>query len=89
MRIFIMVLGILILVIFIGAVAVAMYVKIVLPDVGPPENVVIKRTPERVARGKYIANSVAVCMDCHSQLFQPTYHRIRKPVSEPGIGKHL
>ena len=67
MRKFIMITGILILVVLIGAAAVAMYVKIALPDVGPPENVVIERTPERVARGKYIANSVSICMDCHSQ----------------------
>lgn len=67
MRKFITIAGILILVVLIGAVAVAMYVKIALPDVGPAENIVIKRTPERIARGKYIANSVAVCMDCHSQ----------------------
>jgi mono/diheme cytochrome c family protein len=41
------------------------YVKFALPDVGDPEDITIERTPERIARGKYLANSVSVCMDCH------------------------
>jgi hypothetical protein len=42
------------------------YVKFALPDVGPPPQIVIERTTERVARGKYLAHHVMVCMDCHS-----------------------
>jgi mono/diheme cytochrome c family protein len=43
------------------------YVTLYLPDVGKPENIRIIATPERLARGKYLANNVALCMDCHSQ----------------------
>ncbi|PTQ97946.1 cytochrome c [Mucilaginibacter yixingensis] len=46
-----------------GAVA---YVTTALPNVGPPENIKITYTPERIARGKYLANHVTVCADCHS-----------------------
>jgi Cytochrome c len=43
------------------------YVKIGLPNVGPAADVKIDYTPERIARGKYLAHSVSVCMDCHSK----------------------
>lgn len=42
------------------------YVKLALPNVGKPEVISIERTPERIARGKYLANCVTVCIDCHS-----------------------
>jgi cytochrome c2 len=42
------------------------YVKYFLPNVGPAEDITIEPTDERIARGKYLANSVSVCMDCHS-----------------------
>lgn len=42
------------------------YVTMALPNVGEPEAIKINYTPERVAHGKYLANYVAVCMDCHS-----------------------
>lgn len=43
------------------------YVKLALPDVGPPDNLHVEITPARVERGKYLANHVTVCIDCHSQ----------------------
>jgi mono/diheme cytochrome c family protein len=42
------------------------YVKVALPNVGEPEDITIESTPERIARGKYLAHSVTVCMDCHA-----------------------
>src|SRR5688572_18864680 len=56
------ILGILILIV----VCIGAYVKIALPDTGPPPEMTIERTPERIERGKYLANSVTICMDCHS-----------------------
>lgn len=47
-------------------VGLAAYTKLALPNVGAAPEMTIERTPERVARGDYIANNVAVCMDCHS-----------------------
>jgi hypothetical protein len=43
------------------------YVTLALPDVGKPENIKIALTPQRAARGEYLANHVCLCMDCHSQ----------------------
>ncbi len=42
------------------------YLKIALPNVGPPPEMKVDITEEAVRRGEYLANSVAVCMDCHS-----------------------
>ena len=43
------------------------YVKAALPDVGDVEEIKIEYTAERIERGKYLANHVTVCIDCHSQ----------------------
>lgn len=36
------------------------------PKVGAAANLKIEVTPEKIARGKYLANHVSVCIDCHS-----------------------
>jgi mono/diheme cytochrome c family protein len=43
------------------------YITMCLPDVGKPEDIKIALTPQRIARGKYLANHVTLCTDCHSQ----------------------
>jgi mono/diheme cytochrome c family protein len=43
------------------------YVKLALPNVGEAEDLKIDYTPERIERGRYLANTVTVCMDCHSK----------------------
>lgn len=60
------ILGILLLVLILLLFIIAAYVKMALPDVGPPPQISVERTADRVARGKYLANSVMACMDCHS-----------------------
>lgn len=35
--------------------------------IGAPEQLTVNLTPERIQRGEYLANHVAVCMDCHSR----------------------
>lgn len=47
--------------------ASATYIKFGLPDVGDAEDLKIDLTSKRVERGKYLANHVTVCMDCHSK----------------------
>ena len=53
----------LVLTIVVGSV---LYLKLALPNVGPPEDIRVDITPQRIERGSYLANSVCVCMDCHS-----------------------
>jgi mono/diheme cytochrome c family protein len=54
-------------VILIAVIGVAIsYVKMALPDVGEPPALKVEGTPEQVERGRYLANAVTICMDCHS-----------------------
>jgi hypothetical protein len=47
--------------------AVIGYVSIFLPNIGVDDNLSVEVTPERVERGKYLANTVMGCMDCHAE----------------------
>lgn len=60
------VIGRILIVIVLIIVALVAYVKFALPDVGAAPSLDIVKTPERIERGKYLANHVTVCMDCHS-----------------------
>lgn len=65
MRILKVLMGIIAL-LFLLVLAGGTYVKFALPDVGPAPTLTVKSTPERLERGRYLANHVTVCMDCHS-----------------------
>lgn len=47
--------------------AVAAYISFALPNVGNAPNLAVERTPQRIERGKYLANSVTACMACHAK----------------------
>ncbi len=48
-------------------VALVLYVSFALPNVGPaPQDYKVALTPEKIERGKYLANHVMLCVDCHS-----------------------
>ena len=64
-RIYKVLLGLLALII-IGVLTAGTYVKVFLPDIDQPIDVKVEQTAERIERGRYLARSVAVCMDCHS-----------------------
>lgn len=42
------------------------YIKLALPNVGPAPVFAIRADSTRIEHGKYLANHVAACMDCHS-----------------------
>ncbi len=60
------VLGILVLLIVILALGGIGYLKFGKPNVGKAPDIKVAATPERIEHGKYLANHVAVCIDCHS-----------------------
>lgn len=60
-------LGIVVMILIVVVVGLLGYVKMALPDVGEAPELKVEITPERVARGEYLANCVTVCMDCHSK----------------------
>lgn len=47
-------------------VGVAGYVKFILPKISPATELKVDASPENIARGQYLANHVALCIDCHS-----------------------
>jgi len=61
----------------------AAYIVTFLPNTGKPGELTIERTPERIERGKYLANNVAACMDCHSTR---NYSLYAAPVKEGAFG---
>ncbi len=60
------------------------YVKFALPNVGEAENLTLEYTPARIERGKYLAHSVTVCMDCHSTR---DWSKFSGPLTEGTLGK--
>lgn len=54
-------------IIVIGIAIAGLYISKALPNTGPAEKLIVEITPARVERGKYLANHVTVCMDCHSK----------------------
>ncbi|WP_341228206.1 c-type cytochrome [uncultured Arcticibacterium sp.] len=51
-----------------GALLIAIcYVKFALPNVPVSDELEIELSPERIERGKYLANHVTLCMDCHAE----------------------
>jgi mono/diheme cytochrome c family protein len=60
------VVGLLLLLIIILGGALLTYLKVALPNVGDPEDITVEATPDRIERGRYLANTVTACMDCHS-----------------------
>lgn len=54
------------------------------PNVPPAENVTVQSTPEKVARGEYLAKHVSGCVDCHAD------HDLTKyaaPILPDSLGK--
>jgi len=54
------------LIIVVAFVSMLGYIKFVLPNIDEAPVLKVELTPERIARGEYLANHVAVCIDCHS-----------------------
>jgi hypothetical protein len=60
------ILAIIVVIVVAVAGAAISYVKLALPDVGEAPPLKIEGTAEQVERGRYLANTVTICMDCHS-----------------------
>lgn len=60
------------------------YLNTAYPNVDPPMDIKINPTPEMFARGEYLANNVAVCMDCHSER---DFSRFSGPIVKGSEGK--
>ncbi len=67
MKKFFKVLGIIVGVLAVVIIAFLFYFNASFPKAEPVPNIKVEITPARIARGEYLANNVAGCMDCHSQ----------------------
>jgi cytochrome c2 len=77
--------GLCILILLVIAIAgVIGYIKFTLPDVGKSEERNIVSTMARIERGRYLANHVSVCMDCHSTR---DWTKFSGPLVEGTLGK--
>jgi len=54
------------------------------PDVPPPEDLTVTATPEKIARGEYLAKSVSQCVDCHAVR---DFTKYAGPVVEGTLGR--
>jgi mono/diheme cytochrome c family protein len=55
-----------VVILIVAVAALGFYVKSVLPRIGLVPDLKVQITPDRVERGQYLANAVAVCIVCHS-----------------------
>lgn len=79
--------------ILIAAVAAAAgglgYLFIKFPDAGDVPTLTVDMTQDRIERGRYLANHVAVCIDCHSQRDFSFFAGPIIPGTEGGGGEHF
>jgi mono/diheme cytochrome c family protein len=61
------ILGGLLLLVIVVAVAGIIYLNVAYPKVSPAEDITIEATPERLTRGEYLVRHVTPCLDCHSK----------------------
>lgn len=78
------VIGVLLLVILLVLVGGITYITQALPNIPEPKDLQVELTPERVARGQYLANHVTVCMDCHSTR---DWNKFSAPLEPGTLGK--
>jgi len=71
------------LAILMAFVGIICFVRFALPMVGDAEDIKIERTKTRIERGRYLANNVCVCMDCHSNR---DFNKFPAPVAEGTLG---
>lgn len=69
--------------VFILLIGALIYMKFALPNVGPAPEMKVDITPNKIVRGKYLANYVAVCMDCHSKR---DWNKFAGPMVEGSLG---
>lgn len=78
------VIGIVIAIAILAVTALLLYVSYALPNVGDAPELTIEATPERLARGEYLANYVAGCLECHSKR---DFSKFAGPINSARLGE--
>jgi mono/diheme cytochrome c family protein len=84
MRLLLKMVGVLLLLVLVIAGAGFLYFINRFPDVPPAQAVTLPTAPEVLARGKYLTEHVAICVDCHSER---DFTRFAGPVKAGTLGK--
>jgi mono/diheme cytochrome c family protein len=87
MKKFLKILGIVIGIIVLLIIGGYAYLNIAFPKTDPPLNVKVESTNARLERGKYLANHVTVCIDCHSERDWTKFAGPIKPGTEGSGGE--
>ncbi len=53
------------------------------PDIAPPANITVDKSPERIERGRYLYTTLADCDSCHAE---HDYTRLYSPLASPAHG---
>lgn len=83
MRIVKWLVGVLVLLLLVAGAGVA-YLFATYPAIAAAEGISVTSTPERVARGKYMFEHVAICVDCHSER---DFKKLAGPIVDGTDGK--
>ena len=88
LKIFLVVVLCLVVLLAVGITATIGWRPFIGPRSRPLTNRVFERTPQRWARGKYLVENVALCMDCHSP-HDWTKHDAPIPPGMEGAGEDM
>jgi mono/diheme cytochrome c family protein len=83
MKLLLKILGVVVAVIALVAACGVGYLMFAFPKVPPPSNVKFDRSPERLARGKYLNDHVVGCTTCHTKR---DWNRFSGPIKEEVLG---
>jgi hypothetical protein len=89
MRTLLKILAVFLLVVVVAAAAGVIYYNSKYPDVEPAKEMTFDYTPEMISRGEYLANNVAVCIDCHSDRDWTVYSGPLTPGTEGKGGERI
>lgn len=78
------IIGLLLVTVVVAIAGFLTYVKVALPDVGEAPVLKVEATPDRIERGRYLAHSVTVCLDCHSTR---DWRKFSGPITPGTLGK--
>ena len=84
MRLLLRLFAVLVVLVVVAAGAGLTYLFASYPDVPPASAITLPASPEIVARGKYLAEHVAICVDCHSER---DFTRFAGPIKPGSFGK--
>lgn len=84
MKKFLKITGIIVLIIAVIVAGALIYFNSKYPDVPAAGQITVKLSPERLQRGTYLAEHVALCVDCHSQR---DYSKFAAPIIPGTYGK--